>query len=802
MKAQKKVSKQQPTKKPTKTQKKTLIKKKSNPKHEQKKPRIIRKTMLVLFLCILTLAIATLGTFALIYNSQTLSAEKLSNHPRLLQIYADNGDLIEDTGDYRNTDLSTLNEHTKWAFICTEDKHFYRHHGLAPARIAKAMMKNMKTGYAKEGASTISQQLIKNTHLTHEKTMQRKIREAALAHKLERKYTKNEILQMYFNAIYFGNGVYGLESASHYYFGKSASDLSARESAALAGMIRNPARYCPLTNFDNFVLRSDLILKLMHSQKKLTDQELQTAMTQTPTITTEKRTRTHSTGYKAAAAAEAARLLNISASDLGSFDYKIHTYYDAAVQDSITKVALATDHRIKTASGTNADSAIYVARPNGEITGYHASTPTLRNARRNFASSLKPIAVYAPALELGIVSPATIIVDEPFTAGNFQPRNHDNKHRGQVTVRESLEQSLNIPTVKTLDYTRLPRAVEIANNMGLDLSDDENVSLALGNTKDGTAFTELLGAYCTLANNGIKATPRFVKLIKDRDGKVVYQHTPRKTAQAIGEDTVFLLTDMLQSGTKHGTAKALAPLEFNIAAKTGTAEREGRETNTDAVNCSYTDNYVVVVWHGNASMKPEHDLPKGTTGGGTTSFIARDIHKNLYELPLTNLTNLTKHTKNSPSKGEGVASQSDDGVVESRSIFSPPTSIAKDENTGEYYSLRYAQVFETQTKNFTKPITTTLDGRLSGTGQPIITFNTVAHQHYEIYKDGALQEIIKNHSGEYTFIDTNVREKQAYEYKVITETLESNTIKLYTATDINRTTPPQKKEKASKHWFF
>jgi len=750
-------------------------------KRETKKPkkaRIIRKTMLWLFICFFTLTLATSGTLLFIYNSQTLSSAKLSNHPRSLQIYAADNTLIEDTGDFHHTSLANINDHAKWAFICTEDKHFYKHTGLAPARIAKAGLKNFKSGHAKEGASTISQQLIKNTHLTHEKTMQRKIREAALAHKLERRHSKNEILEMYFNAIYFGNGIYGLESASHYYFDKPAANLTVRESAAIAGLIRNPARYCPLTNYDNFVLRSDLVLKLMHDQKKITNDDFLNASKETPIVTTAKKTRTHATGYKSAAAAEAARLLNISASDLGSFDYKIYTYYDGATQDCITKVALSPDHQIKNASQDSADSAIYVARSNGEITGYYASTPTLRNAKRNFASSLKPIAVYAPALELGVVSPATIILDEPFTAGDFHPRNHDGKHRGQVTVREALEQSLNIPTVKVLDYTRLGRATEIAGNMGLELSDEENVSLALGNTKNGTTFTELLGSYCTLAGNGIKATPRFVKLIKDRDGKTVYEATTQKHTQVIGEDTAFLLTNMLQSGTKHGTAKALAPLDFNIAAKTGTSERTNSLTNTDAINCSYTDDHVVLVWTGNASMKPEHDLPKGTTGGGITSFIARDIHSNLKKLP-------SKQQLTVPQK----------------SIFTPPESVAKDESTGEYYSKRYKQVFETQAQNFTKPIPTTLEGKLNGTGQPILTFNTVAHQHYEIYKNGALQEVVKNHSGEYTFTDANAREKQTYEYHVVTESLDSNTIKLYTAADTNKNAPPQKK-KTSKHWFF
>jgi len=724
--------------------------------------------MLALFLCIFTVTLATVGALLLIYNSQTLSAEKLANSPRSLQIYADNGKLIEDTGDFRHTSLANVNDHTRWAFICTEDKHFYKHVGIAPARIIKATYKNLTSGTVKEGASTISQQLIKNTHLTHEKTMQRKIREVALAHKLERRHSKNEILEMYFNAIYFGNGIYGLESASHYYFDKPTEKLTLRESAALAGLIRNPARYCPLSNFDNFILRSDLVLKLMLAQKRISQNNFFDAMKETPVITTTKKPRTHSSFYKTSATAEAAKVLSLSASDIGALGLKIHTYFDFDIQNAITDAALAADHQVKNISGSPADTAIYSARPDGQVTAAFASTPTLRNAKRNFASSLKPIAVYAPALELGVVSPATIIIDEPFTAGDFHPRNHDGKHRGEVTVREALEQSLNIPTVKILDYTRLPRAVEIARNIGLDLTDGESVSLALGNTKDGTGFTELLGAYCTLAQGGTKATPRFVKSIKDRDGKTVYEDVQKQYIKAISEDTAFLLTDILRSGTKQGTARAFAPLDFQVAAKTGTSERTGTSTNTDAVNCSYTSDHVLVVWTGNTTMKPEHDLPKGTTGGGITSFIARDIQKNI-------------NTNPKP--------------------FTAPASIAKDGTTGEYYARRWHKVFETQTKTFTRPQSPTLDGRISGSGQPIVTFNTVAHQYYEIYKDGLLQEIVKNHSGEYIFTDTHAQKGKTYEYHIVTENLKSNPVKLYTASDINKNSPP-KKDKTSKHWFF
>ena len=709
------------------------------------------------------------GTLVLIYHAQTLSGDKLQSHARTLQIYDNSDKLIRDTRDTKPVTLSTLPDYVPNAFVAVEDKNFYKHKGVSLPRIAKATYNNIREGRAKEGASTISQQLIKNTHLSHEKTLKRKIREASLAHKLEKKYTKSEILEMYLNAVYFGNGIYGLEGASQFYFGKEARELTIRESASLAGILRSPSRYCPINNTKNFTERGDFVLRLMHDQNLISSEARESALSSPLEIIAKKENASNARSYKTTASIHAAKILDLSQSDLAAFGYRVFTYYNPQIQESIVKTVNAPDYIIKNESGNRTDHVIMSSNNEGEVTAFHTSTPTLVGARRNFASALKPLVVYTPALELGIINPSTIIQDEPYSTGDFSPKNHDNTHRGPVTVRESVTTSLNIPAVRVMDYTRLDRSIDIARRLGLELGlpvVQENMSLSLGNSHLGTSFEELSAGYSTLASGGMRVNTSLIKRIEDRDGNVVWRHHKPST-NAVGSDTAFLMTDMLRDVAGHGTAKKLSSLDFPVAAKTGTAERGGSTTNTDIACVAYTPNTTLIVWYGNASMKPENDLPKGSGGGGIASFVARDILRATHSLYTSAET----------------------------SSFTQPDSIAKDDN-GEYYSLRFPPPTA-------KPlITPVIDGRISD-GNAIVWFTALESQLYEIYQNNSLMEVIKGKSGEYQFIRTAPTSPTEYHVKTKlltdhdSDPATSNTIKLYPPTGQNAP-PPQKK----KHWFF
>ena len=826
-----------------------------------------RKIFLAFVLFGVFAIVALGGTLFLIYTSQTLSVDKLENHNTKLLIYDKDNSIIKDNIDYRHVEFKSLPKHVPNAFVAVEDKNFYKHKGISPQRIGKAAFRNIQAGKAKEGASTISQQLIKNTHLSHEKTMQRKVREAALAHKLEQKYSKDEILEMYLNAVYFGNGIYGLESASQYYFSKPATQLSMKEASALAGMLRSPFNYCPINNFDNFSSRGDLVLRLMREQNHITRDELTSAREQNLLVSEDRKKLdvVSSKSYKQATTMQAAKILNKSGSDIANYGYRIFTYYDNNMQEAIVKTALANDYRVKNLSGEFADCVVMSATNDGEINGLYASTPTLINARRNFASSLKPLLVYAPALELGVVSPSTHVMDEEFSQDGFNPRNHDNTHRGAVSVRDSVIYSHNVPAVKVLNYTRIDRATNIAKRMGMfsndnsmNVGENENLSLALGNTKDGVTFDELMSGYTTLASGGRNTDPSIIRRIEDRNGRVVWKHH-QSNMQVIGEDTAFLMTDILRDTAKIGTAKKLNSLEFPVAAKTGTAERgNGSSTNTDAVCVAYTPTSTLIVWHGNASMKPEQDLAKGITGGGVTSFVARDILKATNKKIKPNNTGDTDLNNNQPNHhtmSHWINNHHRD--TDKKSPFDIPTMVEQieydlqdakkgtirrahestptDAKAKDYFSRRYLP--KEVSGNYLKPQSPTLDGKISDTGIPLIWFEALPSQIYEIYKiDGAiekLQEVIRGHDGEYLYFDKSQSKNGTHEYfvksKIVTssealknedqdskgekttvnqkpepEMVESEKVKIITPTEGNKNSKAvdTKKKDSGKQWFF
>ena len=757
----------------------------------------MKKVFLTLMVALGVSAIALGISATSLYQSQTLVPALLENYNRTMSIYDSNDKLIEDELNHRSARLGQLQEYTPNAFIAVEDKNFYSHGGVSWGRIAKAAFGNMKAAKAKEGASTISQQLIKNTHLSHEKTMKRKLREAVLAHKLEKKYDKNQILEMYLNVVYFGNGVYGLENAANFYFSKPASELGLRESCGLAGLLRSPGRYCPLNHEQRFIERADFVMSLMLAQGLVTGTEFAEAKKTDLVITAERRPRENARAYKIAASREASAILDLSTTDLVAYGYRVFTYYDGVTQALLADTVLADDYRMRTVSGGAADVVAVVADIDGSVRGFYASTPTMVGARRNFASALKPLVVYAPAFEMGVVSPATLIDDEPFVAGEFAPKNYDNRHRGPVSVRECIKHSHNVPAVKVLEYVGMERSIAIARGLGLRDLRDENMSLALGNASAGVSFEELLKGYCIIANGGRDAQISFVRKIEDRNGRVVYCRSESSTTgdyqyppvafesplpkeQIIGSDTSFLVTSCLIDAAREGTSKKLRGLPFSVAAKTGTAERgNGFDTNTDAVCVAYTPQNVLVVWQGNASMSPEHDLPRGGTGGGVTAFAVRDILNSL---------------------GCG-------------GTFEVPESIEEIEFAGElkeWVAKRHKTL--AMQNSFSRVAAVTLDGRISDSGVPAIWFWAVPYQTYEIYKvdmEGEqLLEVVREQSGEYVFFDKNARRGSRPEYYVVSRLMEnsatSDAIKIYVDDEVNfdARIVAGKKVNSGKNWFF
>jgi membrane peptidoglycan carboxypeptidase len=759
-------------------------------KHKSLKRKIAFGLLLFSLSTILILSVG----FVFLWNSEKINTEALSDLSNPLVILDTDGNIIDGSKTQKYVKLSEISQDCIDAFISVEDKHFYEHKGLSYPRIAKALLNNIRAGYSKEGASTISQQLVKNTHLTHEKTLKRKIREAVLTKKLERQYSKDEILEMYLNAIYFGNNIYGIANASEYYFNKTPKELTVSESAGLSGMIQNPKKLDPVSHYDKWLNRGKMVVNLMYKQGYLTESEYQAAAKENPKVVENKKANIGSP-YQNAVISETAKILNISESDVISYGCQIETYYDPKMQKLVYDLINEPEYEIKTVSGSAADKFVALTNSNGSVTALWGNTPTLANARRNFGSVVKPLMVYAPAIELGVISPDTMIDDCPLLDGDFNPQNVDGKYHGLVSVRQSIEHSYNIPAVKVMNAVGIENCCDIAGWLGLS-TENENLSAALGNTKNGTTFFELLSGYQTLANSGRMTAPKFVKAVRNRNGKIIYFDNTNKynyRQQGINGDTAYLVTDMLRGVSSVGTGKKLKSLDFQIASKTGTTERANAKTNTDATFIAYTTDNVLLLWAGNADMKAENDLAKGTVGGGMLGFITRDIYKRITADGKTPADFLRPKSV--------VERTIDTDDLKKGDIKLANHNTPKEQKKTALFSARFMP--EAVSSNYLSADAPTVDGQISDNAAEI-WFETAPHQVYGIYKNDTLQEVIANKKGKYHFIDKYPRELNTY--KVTAQfndvTADSNEIRLYQPhADKTKSTKPTKQKKTVP-WFF
>lgn len=710
-----------------------------------KQKKFWRRCLGVVLIIALVIIVGGGVTLGLIWHSENLDHNKLLLQNQNAIFYDQENQIITTPTTKKYAQLNEINPACVQAFIAVEDRHFYEHHGLSYPRIIKALVNNLAAGYSKEGASTITQQLVKNTHLTNEKTLQRKIREAVLALKLEQSYDKDTIIELYLNAIYFGNNLYGIANATEFYFNKSPSELTVAEGASLAGLIKNPSKYDPLSNHENFVTRAHLVLQLMHEQGYLNAEEYTASLNDPLTINTPVDLWIGTT-YQTMALKEASRILNLSESDIVNYGYQIETYYQPETQKLLYDAMNEPTYALK------GDKFAMLSAPNGQVSALWTSNPSLLNARRNFGSAMKPLLVYAPALELGVIQPETSIDDSPLIDTDFNPRNFDQQYHGLVTARTALAHSYNIPAVKILNATTIPAATSIANKMGLNLTDHETTAMALGNTQQGTTFLELANGYQTIANQGRNSPARFIRSIRDRNGNTVYFDLTNKynyAPQAVGEDTAYLLTNMLLDTTRSGTGRKLSYLNRDIASKTGTTERSGNKTNTDATLVSYTPEHVLITWHGNASMKIENDLPRGATGGGMLANAAKQIQSVIADPDL----HFTQ-----PNSVKSVRLDAVDYAEHALRLANDATP--EHEIVTALFANRYVPGAVSQ--RYLAPTATVVNGRINENNLPQLWFETLSHQTYNLYRNNVLQTVIEHQAGEYNFTDKNPQANNLY----------------------------------------
>lgn len=541
-------------------------------------------------------------------NKVKFDKSKLAEYSSKIEFFDSENKPIKqgNTFNSKYVKITNLPQHVKDAFISIEDKEFYFHRGLNYKRMLKALMTDLKNGNLNQGASTISQQLIKNTHLSSKKTFSRKLNEIILTKKLERNFSKDKILENYLNIIYFGNNCYGIEEASQFYFSKPAKDLNIQESATLAGIISSPARYSPISKADNCTKRRNVVLSEMKKDKKISNEEYSFCSTQPIQLNISSSKQNTLNTYAEASLDEAIDILKMPAKQISIGGYKIYTNMIDSKQKQLEHTVMETDFH------DNDYAAISINPANGHVEGFVANADyKVLECKRQPGSAIKPILVYAPAINEDIISPCTQILDEPLTISGYSPQNFDGKYNGYVSVNYAISKSLNIPAVKVMTYTKLDKSKRYAQKCGIDFDvKDDNYAIALGGMTYGTTIKELAGAYSSLANNGEFSKPQFVRYITDNKGKIVYI-SDQKTKKVFRDDTAFLMTNMLIDASKNGTSKRLKDLNFDVASKTGTVGKGSQ--NFDAWSVSYTTSDIVGVWVGNLDNSPIGKIVGGTT---------------------------------------------------------------------------------------------------------------------------------------------------------------------------------------------
>ena len=566
-----------------------------------------------------------------------LDEEKLSCGQLSVQVFDGDDQLFSalSGGEERLlTQVADLPEHVKNAFIAAEDARFYDHPGVDAVRILGAAWSDLKAGAFVEGASTITQQLIKLTHLNSRKELSRKVDEAILAVQLERVYGKDQILEMYLNTVYFGSGYYGLETAARGYFGVSASELTLDQAALLAGILKSPARFSPNRRPEAAVGRRGVILHLMATYGMISEAEADEVAARP--LRLKKDPVLERRGYYVDyALLESCRLLGIPMTRLLQDGYRIYTGMERDAEE-LCEALFARDEYFPQVNGESAQGAICLIDAH---TGYISALVGGRDEhvalgfnravriRRQPGSVIKPILVYAPALEAGYTA-ADMLLDEASTFGDYAPSDASRRYRGWVTMREAVTRSLNIPAVELFSSLGIGRCKSFARQLGIPFNkNDTRLALALGGFTYGVSPQELCAAYAAFAAGGVYRPPTLIRRIEDREGKTVYEARPF-ARRVMAEGSAFILTSMLQSVVQHGTAKALADLPLDVAAKTGTVGDENG--NRDVWLAAYTAEHAAVIWMGFDENSNGKVLPPDSGGGGYPAALMKEVLTGLY----------------------------------------------------------------------------------------------------------------------------------------------------------------------------
>ncbi|MFS0862464.1 transglycosylase domain-containing protein [Fredinandcohnia sp. 179-A 10B2 NHS] len=592
------------------------------------------KMKIFLLLALVFILFVTIGVNMYI-NKQDVSS--LNNPlPEETIIYDKHGEIASKVPGPKieAVDYEQIPKHVINAVIAIEDHRFYKHPGVDYIGIFRALARNLKAGGVVEGGSTITQQLTKNVFLTHDQTLKRKIDEFFLAQKIERTFSKEKIMEMYLNQIYFGEGAWGIKNAALVYFGKEVNELTVSEGAILAGLIKSPSKMNPLINEEKSLERRDLVLSMMEQHGFLTATEVQEAKAQQMEF--KGRQIDPYKGkypfYVDHIIEEAIKRYGLTQSEVMSGGLHIYTELDQHMQSSVENVfandnlfPASTEDQLLQSSAilidpkTGGINALVGGRGEHVFRGFNRAT----QLKRQPGSTIKPLAVYTPAIESGY-SIYDVLPDKPMSFNGYEPQNVSGRFKGSVTVYDAVRNSDNVPAVWLLNEIGLRKGIDSVERFGLPITeDDHNLSLALGGLHTGVAPVHMAEAYSAFANEGKKTEAHAITKIVDSKGNIIseWKEEPK---QILNPEVAKRITFMLKGVVDNGSGKNAKMDGRELAGKTGSTQVgiKGVSGTKDIWMVGYTPEIVGTVWMGYDKTDEKHYL---TTTSATAATVLKEI---------------------------------------------------------------------------------------------------------------------------------------------------------------------------------
>ncbi|MFS0555475.1 PBP1A family penicillin-binding protein [Brevibacillus sp. 179-C9.3 HS] len=598
------------------------------------------------------------GYFALLYAGDRMieqNVQKLNDlkaEPTV--IYDKNGQEMTSLIRQKNRIYKPINEMPKIlinAFLAVEDKRFYEHKGVDMIRIGGAIVNDIKKGSLAEGGSTITQQLARNVFLTLDQTFWRKTKEMSIAIGLERKYSKDQILEMYLNRVYLGEGEFGVEDAAKYYFGKSVSDekFTIAEAAMLAAIPKAPTTYSPFNNPEKAKLRRDTVIRLMHEQGIITEEQKEAAQAEPlPTEPHEVAGASLKKGYRAFfdhMVEESEAQFGVTEEEMYRGGWNIYTTFDPKVQDAMVEEYANAKNFPKDGAKRGVESAMIVIDAKtggiaGMVGGRNYAAKGFNYAtdmKRQPGSSFKPIAVFAPAVNKDINkwNSNSQLSNKRQSFNGYEPRNYNNRYSETMSMNRAMIDSANIPPVWLLNEIGVTESLEYLKKVGIELTpNDRNLAIALGGLSTGTSPMEMAQAYTPFVNGGVVSETHSITKVENKDEGVVREYKPKQT-EALKPEAAWEVHTMLEKAVQEGTGKAARISGRHVAGKTGTTQSMAGDgkANKDAWFVGYTPEYVGAVWMGFDPEDKQHLMRQGSSM--TAQMFSKVLATSLKGVPST-----------------------------------------------------------------------------------------------------------------------------------------------------------------------